>query len=66
MIDRDDESAILISEDIYSINIQYSRMLRGGSFVNQASNVRSSNRDLLVPAYRLFTVGFRPARTFTP
>ena len=53
-------------EDIYSINIQHSRVLRGGSFLSQSSAVRSSYRYGSVPAYRYDSVGFRPARTFTP
>jgi formylglycine-generating enzyme required for sulfatase activity len=53
-------------EDMYSINIIESRALRGGSFVGPASLVRSSYRNLDVPANRYITYGFRPARTFTP
>jgi formylglycine-generating enzyme required for sulfatase activity len=51
-------------EDDYSINIQNSRVLRGGSFVSLASNVRSAVRNLSGPASRNLNVGFRPARTF--
>ena len=53
-------------EDILSINNQNSRVLRGGSFVGQASLVRSAHRILYVPANRGIGFGFRPARTFTP
>jgi formylglycine-generating enzyme required for sulfatase activity len=53
-------------EDEYSINTQNSRVLRGGSFGDHASYVRSSCRYRSVPANRVFTYGFRPARTFTP
>jgi formylglycine-generating enzyme required for sulfatase activity len=53
-------------EDIYSINTQDSRVLRGGSFLNHASLVRSSYRDISGPANRDLSNGFRPARTFTP
>ena len=35
------------------------RVLRGGSFLNLPSIVRSSYRYLYVPAYRLTNVGFR-------
>jgi formylglycine-generating enzyme required for sulfatase activity len=42
------------------------RVLRGGSFYDQASAVRSADRNRLVPTYHAFHVGFRPARTFTP
>ena len=40
-----------------------SRVLRGGSFGDQASYVRSANRISNVPAFRDFLFGFRPART---
>jgi formylglycine-generating enzyme required for sulfatase activity len=53
-------------EDEYSINIQNSRVMRGGSFSNQASHVRSSYRSSFVPALRSVSNGFRPARIFTP
>jgi formylglycine-generating enzyme required for sulfatase activity len=48
------------------INSGDSRVLRGGSFLNQASNVRCGNRLWNVPSYRYIHVGFRPARTLTP
>ena len=40
-----------------------SRVLRGGSFNNQASNVRSAYRNNNVPANRNNNNGFRPAST---
>lgn len=40
-----------------------SRVLRGGSFSNPASNVRSAVRGNYVPSNRNFLNGFRPART---
>ncbi len=43
-----------------------SRVLRGGSFNNRASNVRSAIRSYDVPANRTNNDGFRPARTFPP
>ena len=43
-----------------------SRVLRGGSFVNQPSDVRSAYRNRDVPTYRVIIGGFRPARTFAP
>jgi formylglycine-generating enzyme required for sulfatase activity len=43
-----------------------SRVLRGGSFAYQATNVRSANRVRNVPSIRILGVGFRPARTITP
>ena len=51
-------------EDKRDIKDKLSRVLRGGSFFDQASNVRSAYRFSNVPAYRTTTVGFRPARTF--
>jgi serine/threonine protein kinase/formylglycine-generating enzyme required for sulfatase activity len=51
-------------EDIYSINTQENRVLRGGSFLNPASNVRCANRGWGVPTDRSFNVGLRPARTY--
>jgi len=39
------------------------RVLRGGSFYNQASLVRSASRFLNVPTNRLDSNGFRPSRT---
>ena len=43
-----------------------SRVLRGGSFSDQASLVRSAYRRYYVPANRGTDFGFRLARTFTP
>jgi serine/threonine protein kinase/formylglycine-generating enzyme required for sulfatase activity len=42
------------------------RVLRGGSFNDLASNVRSASRNSDAPATRINNDGFRPARTFTP
>jgi formylglycine-generating enzyme required for sulfatase activity len=53
-------------EDFVSILSGTHRVLRGGSFVLQASLVRCASRDGIAPAYRNLTVGFRPARTLTP
>jgi serine/threonine protein kinase/formylglycine-generating enzyme required for sulfatase activity len=53
-------------EDTLQIVSTNSRVLRGGSFVYQASHVRCAFRDRVVPTYRTFSVGFRPARTFPP
>jgi formylglycine-generating enzyme required for sulfatase activity len=55
--DREDELVIVGTR---------SRVLRGGSFFRQASDVRSASRDGDAPADRSFINGFRPARTFTP
>jgi len=43
-----------------------SRVLRGGSFGNPASNVRSAFRNNTVPPTGDPFIGFRPARTFAP
>lgn len=40
------------------------RVLRSGSFNNQASLIRSADRDLNVPVSRDLDTGFRPARTY--
>jgi formylglycine-generating enzyme required for sulfatase activity len=40
-----------------------SRVLRGGSFIVQASNVRSANRNANAPTTRSYTNGFRLAST---
>jgi formylglycine-generating enzyme required for sulfatase activity len=40
------------------------RVMRGGSFVNVASTVRSADRGRYVPSTRNYFVGLRPARTF--
>jgi formylglycine-generating enzyme required for sulfatase activity len=50
-------------EDAYSVNIQDSRVLRGGSFYLYASSVRSACRGTHGAAYRPTFIGFRPART---
>jgi formylglycine-generating enzyme required for sulfatase activity len=50
-------------EDVYSINIQNGRALRGGSFALRASNVRSALRYIVAPADRIINFGFRPAST---
>jgi eukaryotic-like serine/threonine-protein kinase len=43
-----------------------SRVLRGGSFLIQASFVRSGIRNFTAPALRSTSVGFRPVRTLPP
>jgi formylglycine-generating enzyme required for sulfatase activity len=52
-------------EDILSIKDNESRVLRGGSFSNQAEWVRSAKRHWRAPKDGSIYVGFRPARTFT-
>jgi formylglycine-generating enzyme required for sulfatase activity len=51
-------------EDIYSIDTENGRVLRGGSFNDRASNVRSAYRLGNAPAIRDDGNGFRPARTY--
>jgi formylglycine-generating enzyme required for sulfatase activity len=50
-------------EDILSINPTAVRVLRGGSFITHASDVRSAQRLYNAPADRFNYLGFRPART---
>jgi formylglycine-generating enzyme required for sulfatase activity len=57
------EEIIEDKEDICTINVQKSRVLRGGSFSDRASLVRSAHRGRDVPTDRALDVGFRPART---
>jgi formylglycine-generating enzyme required for sulfatase activity len=45
---------------------RFRRVLRGGSFLDLAVDVRSAYRFWGVPTYYFYSVGFRPARTFTP
>jgi formylglycine-generating enzyme required for sulfatase activity len=40
------------------------RLLRGGSFGNHSSDVRSAYRNLIQPTYRKIYFGFRPSRTY--
>jgi formylglycine-generating enzyme required for sulfatase activity len=51
-------------EDTLKIENTDNRVLRGGSFVYQASFVRCATRIRVVPLSLDYTVGFRPARTF--
>jgi formylglycine-generating enzyme required for sulfatase activity len=51
-------------EDIYIINRQKMLVLRGGSFLNPASVVRSAYRSSYGPELRFTSNGFRPARTY--
>ena len=53
-------------EDYLEIVNTRSRALRGGSFYNQPSNLRSAYRDDDVPTYRINRVSFRLARTLVP
>jgi formylglycine-generating enzyme required for sulfatase activity len=54
-------------EDIPGVISTDKRVLRGGSFLYAAGTVRSADRiGPQPPSYWSYTVGFRPARTFTP
>jgi formylglycine-generating enzyme required for sulfatase activity len=57
------EEASEDQEDALVIVNTVSRVLRGGSFLSQPSNVRSANRAYDVPTNRGVNFGFRPART---
>jgi formylglycine-generating enzyme required for sulfatase activity len=63
--DRENDTRAKDKEDIVGSQNQESRVLRGGSFSVQASNVRSAHRSYIAPANRVSNFGFRPARTFT-
>jgi formylglycine-generating enzyme required for sulfatase activity len=63
LMKSDDNQEEAASEGVKAKDI---RVLRGGSFNNRASSVRSAYRFGNVPAHRAFYVGFRPARTFSP
>jgi serine/threonine protein kinase/formylglycine-generating enzyme required for sulfatase activity len=59
------EGAVRDTEDIATVSVQDSRVLRGGSFDTHASSVRSACRYIgYVPTTQDAMVGFRPARTF--
>jgi serine/threonine protein kinase/formylglycine-generating enzyme required for sulfatase activity len=51
-------------EDTSTVSSEGFRVLRGGSFVNPSSPVRSASRTKLQPATRSNDCGFRPARTY--
>jgi serine/threonine protein kinase/formylglycine-generating enzyme required for sulfatase activity len=51
-------------EDNVSLRDSVHRLLRGCSFANLSSNVRSACRNPNLPTGRHFTVGFRPVRTY--
>ncbi len=52
--------------DVTRVSDGARRVMRGRSFLYRASNVRSADRFFDTPAYRYFTVGVRPAKTFVP
>jgi hypothetical protein len=52
-------------EDALSIDNQNSRVLRGGSFGDPASHLRSADRDSYLPSVSDNIVGFRMARTIS-
>jgi formylglycine-generating enzyme required for sulfatase activity len=53
-------------KDDLSINNDHDRVLRGGSFFDLASVLRSAVRDVNLTATRRYDFGFRPARTLPP
>jgi serine/threonine protein kinase/formylglycine-generating enzyme required for sulfatase activity len=58
--------AIEDREDELVVPIAGSRVMRGRSFMNQGTKVRSAYRNEDVPTHRSVYLGFRLARTFTP
>ena len=66
LYNKDEAEKEKATKDAANVHKDSSRVLRGGSFDDQASNVRSAGRNDSVPAYRGNSGGFRPARTFTP
>ena len=60
------DKAIIDIGDSSTLDNEQNRVLRGGSFVGQASNVRSAYRIRNRPTNDNFVVGFRVARTFAP
>ena len=65
-INNEDKEDSEDTQDILSIQNNTCRVLRGGSFSDRMSYVRSAYRTNAPPANRRNFVGFRPARTFTP
>jgi serine/threonine protein kinase/formylglycine-generating enzyme required for sulfatase activity len=62
---RDREDALEEDkEDIYDIDNQVARVLRGGAYDPFVSVVRSAGRNFLLPTSHFDFDGFRPARTF--
>jgi serine/threonine protein kinase/formylglycine-generating enzyme required for sulfatase activity len=47
-----------------TVKDEHHRVLRGGAFSNQPSDVRFAKRAYFQPAYRSYVIGFRPARTY--
>jgi formylglycine-generating enzyme required for sulfatase activity len=58
-----DGKAIEDSEDGLIVNAD-SRVFRGGAFTHLAVSASSAHRSRNGPGFRLFLIGFRPARTF--
>ena len=57
------DGAVEDQEDQLVVTSTDSRVVRGGSFYDPASHVRSAYRDLTVPTDRDLMLGFRVART---
>lgn len=60
-----DGEAVGDAPPVASVEDGQDRVLRGGSFSNRTSLVRSASRNFLQPVYRFNTSGFRPARTYS-
>jgi formylglycine-generating enzyme required for sulfatase activity len=50
--------------DSQPITNDFSRILRGGSFLDQSHTIRAADRMMDLPANRNYTIGFRPVRTW--
>jgi eukaryotic-like serine/threonine-protein kinase len=61
---RPDRAGVQINDTNTSEPLTKDRVLRGGSFINQPSFVRSAIRNWYHPAYNSIYFGFRPARTY--
>jgi formylglycine-generating enzyme required for sulfatase activity len=63
---RQEDAAVDDKEEVLTINSEEPRVVRGGSFVNAPSHVRSAFRGYQPPTDRFMSIGFRPARTIAP
>jgi formylglycine-generating enzyme required for sulfatase activity len=65
--DTDPEDLLLEDrEDVYVVNNQQLRAVRGGSFFHRAQFMRVETRQGKAPSFRLYSYAFRVARTVAP